>query len=127
MGDVGQHDTVDASLCGALGKALEPIGEEHIGIGHEDQRDPEAPRAKSRHHIDDLVGGDMVFEGANVGPPDRRPLGRGIRERYAQLNEVRPGPLHSPHDLFGKTNGWIPTGDERDEGLLSTTVGGGEG
>ena len=99
-GQIGQNQTIHPNFGAGREEALGPIGERHIGVGHEHKRNGHIP-AQVPHQIKNLVGGGAGGEGTQVGLLDHRPFGGGVGEGDAQLHQVGPGGGHGPHGGHG--------------------------
>ena len=115
-GQIGEDQSVNPRLPAGGEKALRSIGEHHIGVGHKNQRYRYIP-AQVLHQSEDLVCGDPALQGPEVSPMDHRPLGGGVGEGNAQLDEVRAIFHCGPDGGGGGLQIWVAAGNKRDKCL----------
>ena len=113
---VGQDHAVDADRRAGGEKALGPVGEHDIGVGHEHHRDGHIP-AHLPDQIKDFVRGGARLQGAEVGPLNDRSLGSRVGEGDAQLDEVGSICGHRADGSSGGPQIGVAAGDERNERL----------
>ena len=70
-----------------MAKPIVAIPEQYIQVGHKHQGNVHLGRYLC-HQIKHLVRGDPLGQGANVGILDHRPLGNGIGEGNAHLDQI---------------------------------------
>ena len=89
VGDVGQDDAVHPNFCCPGQEAVGTVGEDHVGVGHEHQRDGYV-LSQLLHQSKNLVRGDVPLQGPQISSLDDGTLGGGVGEGYAQLDKVSP-------------------------------------
>ena len=76
------------------------------------------PRAQPLHSLENAPQRGAGREPALARTLDRRPIGRGIRERDADLDDVRAGLGHREDQRVGGFEIGISCGQEHDHGPL---------
>ena len=115
-GHVGENQPVHADVPAGGEEFLRPVGEHHVGVGHEHHGHAHIP-AQIPHQVKAAVGGGSGLQGTGVGSLDHRALRRGVGEGNAQLDHIRPGLRHGADSGSGGFKVRVAAGDERNEGL----------
>ena len=95
----------------------DPVGEHHIGVGHENQGHRQHPGADART-ISKILSVVMPPDSAlDIGCLDDRALRGGVGEGDAQLDEVGSRFCHGPDQPLGGLQVRVAAGDEGNERL----------
>ena len=115
-GNVRENYPVYPDLGAGLCEPLRAVGENHIRVCHEYQRDMNI-FAQISYKVKDLVGGDIPRQSADICRLYHRTFRRRIRERYSEFYKVRPVLHHFPHYPACRFEIRISAGHKRDKSL----------
>ena len=116
IGHVGQDDAVHPNFRCPGQEAVGAVGEDHVGVGHEHQRDGHV-LSKLLHQSKNLVRGDAPFQGAQIGSLDDGTLGGGVGEWDTQLDKVSPVGGSGTDGSGGGLQVWVAAGEKGNKRL----------
>ena len=97
--NIRKDQSIHTDFTGGFHKPFRTIGENHIGVCHENQRNV-GFLSDSPDHIEDLIRGDAAGECPDIGFLDDRTLRCGIGKRNAQFDQIRSCFFHGVNELF---------------------------